>query len=101
VNVRVWDVTQSPVGTAVFLAEPAKQQRNQTPVCMLNVDLSDAEEGRYIDTVMPMATADTSELCRRLAALPSAEGLYFYFVILFLLFPLMHPCCVFRALTSA
>jgi len=73
VNVRVWDVTQEPVGTTVFLAEPPKLQRNQTPVCMLNVNLADAEEGRYSDTVMVPAT-DTTELCRKLAALPTVDG---------------------------
>ena len=73
VNVRVWDVTQEPVGTAVFLAEPTKVQRNQTPVCVLNVNLADAEAGQYIDTVTP--ATDTTELCRKLAALPRADSM--------------------------
>ena len=72
VNVRVWDVTQEPVGTAVFLAEPPKLQRNQTPVCMLNVNLADAEEGPFIGSVTP--ATDTTELCRKLAALPGADS---------------------------
>jgi len=72
VNVRVWDVTREPVGTAVFLVESPKLQRNQTPVCMLNVNLADVEEGRYVDMVTP--AADTTELCRKLAALPNAGG---------------------------
>ena len=87
VNVRVWDITREPVGTAVFLMEPPKLQRNQTPVCMLNVNLDDAAEGRYPDGgVMP--AADTTELCRRLAALPNAEG------SLFALFPLKKDICL-------
>ena len=73
VNVRVWDVTREPVGMAVFLAQPPKLVRNQTPVCMLTINLGDAEHGRYMDTVSP--AADTSELIRRLAALPAVNGM--------------------------
>jgi len=73
VNVRVWDVTHEQSGTVVFLAEPTKVQRNQTPICMLTVNLADAEEGRYIDTVTP--AADTTELCRKLAALPNVDSM--------------------------
>jgi len=74
VNVRLWDVTQEPIGTAAFLAEPPKLQRNQTPVCMLTVNLADAADGRYIDTSTP--AADTTELCRKLAALPTVDGTF-------------------------
>ena len=74
VNVRVWDITQEPVGTAVFLAEPSRLQRNQMPVCVLNVNLADADEGQYIDSVTP--AADTTELCRKLAALPHADSMF-------------------------
>jgi len=74
VNVRLWDITQEPIGTAVFLVEPPKLQRNQTPICVLTVNLADAADGLYnVDTVLP--TADTSELCRRLAALPNVDGM--------------------------
>jgi len=72
VNVRLWDITQDPIGTAVFLAEPPKLQRNQTPVCMLTVNLADAADGQYIDTATQ--ATDTTELCRRLAALPRVDG---------------------------
>jgi len=85
VNVRVWDITREPVGTAVFLAEPPKVQRNQTPVCMLNVNLADAEEGQIIGSVTP--AADTTELCRKLAALPAADSMSV--MLLLLMSPLL------------
>ena len=69
---RVWDVTQEPIGTAVFLAESPKLQRNQTPVCMLTVNLTDVDDGQYIDSATP--AADATELCRKLASLQNVDG---------------------------
>jgi len=72
INVRVWDVTREPAGTTVFLAEPPKLVRNQTPVCMLNINLADAEEGPYVATTA--SATDTTELCRKLAALRNVDS---------------------------
>jgi hypothetical protein len=72
VNVRVWDPTQEPVGTAVFLAEPPSTRRSQVPLCNLTVNLGDADEGRYGDAVSNVS-ADTADLCRKLEALHKME----------------------------
>lgn len=70
VNVRTWDPTRPPVGTAIFLEEPPIR-RNQTPICTLTVNLGDAEEGRYGDANV---SADTADLCRKLEALRKIES---------------------------
>lgn len=65
INVRSWDPTREPIGTAIFLTEPAVH-RNQTPLCTLIVNLGNTEEGRYGD-------GNTADLCRKLENLRRME----------------------------